>query len=365
LLIVLDGFGYNQYQNSQKQNPFLNNLADKGKVTPITSVFPPQPPNALTSLNTGLTPQEHGLFEYCIYLKGIGIVNALRFERLGNKRHSKLVQEGLDPAIMLLRGKTIQSTLKGQGIPSFTHINTSNAYNACSKLIFQASTIKPAVKAADSIVQLRKNLQETRGDSGYFFIHLDSPDMVSHEYGPGSEEYRAELENLTYLLQKELIEKLDRQTAKETLLLLTADHGGVNVDPQQTTYLPREMLNLQTENRQPIAPTGSPREIFLHIKPEKLNQTKQWLQHAIGKKAQIIETQQLADTGVFGSGVASEGFFERTGNLMILPYGNETVWFENRERRRIPYRGQHGGLTAEELLVPFGVASLDSLKIEK
>jgi hypothetical protein len=44
---------------------------------------------------------------------------------------------------------------------------------------------------------------------------------------------------------------------------------------------------------------------------------------------------------------------ERTGNLMILPYGNETVWFENSKGVKITYLGQHGGLHEEEMLVPF------------
>ncbi|MCW4029878.1 MAG: alkaline phosphatase family protein [Candidatus Bathyarchaeota archaeon] len=362
VLLVIDGFGFNQFLKHHQQNPFLSNLSDKGEVTPITSVFPTQTTNALTSLNTGLTPQEHGLFEYFIYLKGIGVVNALRFERLGNKRHSKPEDEGHDPSVMLLKGKTIHSTLKEEGIPSWTHMNFSNATNAASKLIFQDSTVIPAVKASDCIVQLRKNLQETKG-SGYFFIHLDTIDTVSHEYGPDSEEYNAELSALTYLLHTELVQKLDAQTAKETLLILTADHGGVNVDPQETTYLPRAPLNFYVEKHRPIPPTGSPREIFLHIKEEKLNQTKQWLQQAIGKKAQILQTKEVAARGLFGDGQASEDFFERTGNLMIIPYENGTVWFESRMGRRIPFLGQHGGLSEDEILVPFGAAMLDRLKV--
>ena len=61
-------------------------------------------------------------------------------------------------------------------------------------------------------------------------------------------------------------------------------------------------------------------------------------------------------------GVASEGFFERTGNLLILPYGNETIWFENPEGRRLSYLGQHGGLNKQEMLVPFAVANLGKLR---
>ena len=366
VLLVIDGFGFNQFLNYHQENPFLTNLTDKGEVYPLTSVFPSQTTNALTTLNTGLTPQEHGLFEYFIYLKDIGMVNSLQFECTDSKRQNKLRYEGFDPSVLLSKGKTIHNTLNEQGISTFTHIQASNAFNACSKSIFQGSKIIPAVKSSDSIVGLRKNLEQNRGKSAYFFVHLDTLDTISHQYGPASYEYFAELSLITYLLKRELVEKIDHKTAKETLLLVTADHGGVNVDPKETTYLncfPKAILNLQVgKNRKPILPLGSPREVFLHIKEEKLAETKEYLMQKIGEKAQIIETNEAAKKGLFGSGFAGREFLERTGNLMILPYGNQTVWFEDSYGIKTSYLGQHGGLNEQEMLVPFAVANLSSLK---
>ncbi|MGA3291250.1 MAG: alkaline phosphatase family protein [Candidatus Bathyarchaeia archaeon] len=365
VLIVIDGFGFNHFLDYCKENRLLTNLTNKGQVYPLTSIFPSQTTNALTTLNTGLTPQEHAR-AYFIYLKDIGVVNALQFERIGSKRQNKLVDEGFDPSILLLKHETIHNTLKEKGINTFTHIPASNAFNACSKLIFQGSKIIPAVKSSDSIVRLRKNLEENSGKSAYFFVHLDTLDTISHEYGPESYEYFAELSLITYLLNRELVQKIDPKTAKETLLLVTADHGGLNVDPKETTYLnclPKTILNLQAEkNGKPILPTGSPREVFLHIKEEKLAETKEWLQQKIGNKAQIIETKEAIEDGLFGLGLASRELFERIGNLMILPYGNETVWFESSECRKISFLGQHGGLNEQEMLVPFATARLSSLR---
>ena len=366
VLLVIDGFGFNQFLNYYKENRFLANLTSKGEVYPLTSVFPSQTTNALTTLNTGLTPQEHGLFEYFIYLKDIGLVNALRFERLCSRGQNKLIDEGFDPSILLLKNKTIHNTLREKGINTFTHIQASNASNACSKLIFQGSKIIPSAKSYDSIVRLRKNLEENSGKSAYFFVHLDTLDIVSHMYGPESYEYYLELSMITYLLRKELVQKIDPKTAKETLLLVTADHGGLNIDPKKTTYLnclPKAILNLQVgKNQKPILPTGGPREVFLHIKEEKLAETKEWLLQKIGDKAQIIETVEAAERGLFGLGHANKELFERTGNLMILPYGNETVWFKSHWGEKISLLGQHGGLNEQEMLVPFAVAGLSSLR---
>jgi predicted AlkP superfamily pyrophosphatase or phosphodiesterase len=314
-------------------------------------------------LNTGLTPQEHGLFEYFIYLKNIGVVNTLSFERT-NCKQSNTPIEGFDP--LLFKGKTIHTTLKEQGISSYAHMNAFNAFYACSKLLFQGSTIVPGLKLSDTIVGLRKNLEKNRSDKAYFFVHLDSLDTISHQYGPDSYEAHVELSLITHLLNKELVQKIDNKTAKNTLLFVTADHGGLNVNPNQTTYLNfanYKIPNTKTEkNQEPISPTGSLREIFLHIKEDKIHETKDLLVRKIGDKAQIIETKEVAKNGFFGVGATSEEFFERAGNLMILPYANKTIWFENSEGRRVNFLGQHGGLSKEEMLVPFAVTNLDALK---
>jgi hypothetical protein len=45
-----------------------------------------------------------------------------------------------------------------------------------------------------------------------------------------------------------------------------------------------------------------------------------------------------------------------------MPYGKETLWFEHRSGRKIPLHGQHGGLNAEEMWVPFAAAKLSDLQ---
>ncbi|HSV49042.1 MAG TPA: alkaline phosphatase family protein [Candidatus Acidoferrales bacterium] len=364
VLLVVDGFGFNKFLNHHKQNPFLTNLTNKGQVFPITSVYPSQTTNALTTLNTGLTPQEHGLFEYFIYLKETGIINALRFERIGTKTKTKLIEQGFDPHLMF-NGENIQQKLVKEGIKTFTHMNNANAHNICTKLVFEGSTIVPSYKTSDAIVKLRKNIEKNSG-AAYFFVHLETLDTISHDYGPQSEEVNAELQTISYLLQKELVEKLSPQAAKETLLLVTADHGGVQVNPEETTYLSlnsESILNAEIgKGHKKILPTGSPRDIFLHVKEEKLAATKEALSKSIGEKAQIIETKAALKAGLFGLGEPKQDFLERTGNLLVMPYGKETMWFEHRSGRKINLLGQHGGLNPDEMLVPFAAAKLDDLK---
>lgn len=362
VLLVLDGFGFRQIAAHQS-NLFLKGLAQKGDLAAITTVYPSQTTNALTTLNTDLTPQEHGLFEYFLYLKEVGLVNTLKFERVVSRRKVKPVEGDFKPSIMW-SGKSIHRTLKEQGIDTYTHINSQNAFIAISNLVFEGSKVVPALKTSDLALNLRKNLENT--ESGYFFVHIETLDTVSHEYGPESEHYAAELEAVTHMLQKELIEKIKPETAKETLLLVTSDHGAVQVNPEETTYLNLNEAPLtwrQTgKNRKRIFPTGGPRDIFLHIRPEQLQQAKEQLALQVGSKGLVVETKDMVEDGWFGLGEPSKQFLERAGNLMVVPLGQETVWFANPEGRKLSFLGQHGGLSREEMLVPFAVANLGSLK---
>ena len=118
-------------------------------------------------------------------------------------------------------------------------------------------------------------------------MHIDSLDTIAHEYGPLSYEYSAELSAICYLLNKELAEKIDPKIAKETLILMIADHGGVNVVPEEMVYLnrfPRVIENLQSgKDGKHISPVGSPqRELFLRVKDGKLGETRDLLSKKIG-----------------------------------------------------------------------------------
>ena len=365
VLFVLDGFGYNQFLRYYKKTKLLANLAEKGNLFPLTSVFPSQTTNALTTLNTGLTPQEHGLFEYYLYLKEVdGIVSTLSFDPLGSKRRNELVDKGFDPKL-LFNGDTIQKKLRRQGIKTFVHIYTGYAYSNYATILFDGSTVVPNLKSSDLIVNLRKTLEKERGPA-YFFVHLSNLDTISHEYGPKSYEYGAELSVISHLLNKELVQKIDNRTAKETLILMTSDHGNIDIIPQNTTYInefPEIVTNFQIgKSGKRILPTGSARDVFLHVKEEKQTETIDLLEKKIGDKAKIVKTKEAIKEGLFGLGTVSTEFFDRAGNCLILPYRTETVWFEHFKDRQLSLLGHHGGLNEEEMLIPFAITKLSNLK---
>ena len=107
VLFLIDGLGYRQWLNYCKNDcGFFNLAAKRGVSIPLTTIFPSTTASAITTINTGLTPQEHGLPEWLVYFKEIDmIIKTLPFAPIDEKNKDKLLRMKIKPDL-LFRGKT-------------------------------------------------------------------------------------------------------------------------------------------------------------------------------------------------------------------------------------------------------------------
>lgn len=364
VLFLIDGFGYDQWRHYSTTFDFLNIISEKERVSPLTTVFPSTTAAALTTINTGLTPQEHALPEWFVYFNEIDmIIETLPFRPKDSKGKDTLSDVGINPQI-LYNGDCIYQTLSDAGIKSYSFINESIAHSAYSRLTHKGSITVPFTNISELVVRLRKLLQK-ENESTYFYVYIDDLDSTAHKYGPYTGEYFSKLSSLSYLLKTEFLEKTDKKTANETLLLMTADHGQININPQETMYLNKysQLTNAFQKSRKgkTILPTGSPRDVFLHVEPEQIEEAKNFLSDIFKEKATIIETTEAVRAGLFGINKPRKEFYDRVGNLLILPHAHETIWYQYPKGKKFDLLGHHGGLNRTEMLVPFVVANLSHL----
>lgn len=364
ILLLIDGFGFNSWLKHSENYEFFNIFNQKGLVSPLTSMFPSTTASALTTINSGLTTQEHALHEWFVYFKEIDkIIATLPFTAVDEEGRDKLLKQGVNPQI-LFRGKTIYQILEKSGVKTFTFNNKVYNNSAYSELVHKGSTAIPFRKSSDLMVSLRKKLIEEKGPA-YFYIYWDNLDSIAHRYGPDSEEYQAELNNISCIFTEELFGKIKSSIAKETIFIITADHGEVKVFPEKTIFLNRYRGlkdNFQKgKNGKPILPTGAPRDVFLHIKPEKLEEAFKFLRQELKNKAEILKINEAVKMGLFGIGKPRKEFLDRVGNLLILPYKDYTVWYKYPNTELPKFLGHHGGLSEEEMLIPFAIARFSDL----
>jgi predicted AlkP superfamily pyrophosphatase or phosphodiesterase len=184
-------------------------------------------------------------------------------------------------------------------------------------------------------------------------MYIDTIDTICHRYGPDAPQTAAEIEAFLAIMELLFPQKRAGQQPR-TLFLLTADHGQIAIDPATTVYINQrvpEVLPLLATNRagQMLAPAGSSRDMFLHIKDAYLDQAQALLQQALAGRAEIHRVQELIDQGFFGTRSPSAAFLSRVGNLVILPYAHETIWWYEPGRFEQKFYGSHGGLSPAEM----------------
>jgi len=362
ILLLCDGFGYREWKR-QVGKGFVGALSKKGSVRPITTVFPSTTAAALTAVSTGLTPQEHGLPEWYVYMDEVGeVIVTLPFSRAGDKRRDTL--EGVMNPKALFDGRTIFQKLTGAGVSCTSMTSRGLAYTCYSKVSRVGSAVRPYSAASDLTVSLRRLVERSRGPN-FFYAYWSFVDTIEHIYGPNTDESEVEASVISHAFQEGFLSKVDRAAAKRTLILMTADHGQIQVDAKKTLYMNRFVKLARALQRGPtgkaIPPWGSARDAYLRVEEDKVEETKAYLEKKLDGIASVLKTEDAIDHGLFGINKPSRKFRRRVGNLMILPHGTKTVWYRYRKGDSLDLTGHHGGLTEDEMTIPLAAARVSDL----
>ena len=352
VLFLIDALGYNQLTPVLDSNPdlILNELIRRGRFAPLTSVFPSTTVAALTSIQTGMTPQEHGILGYRLFLKEYATVaEMIGFSSVYESEANRLVQMGLEPQ-RLLGVKTVFQRLANAQVPSYVLIKNAYRGSSLSQMFHQgAKKVHGFVNSSDMFVTLRRLIKEKPDERACIFVYWDAIDAIAHLYGANSEEFVAEVRNLSYSLERELIQQVDSQISGTTLLILTADHGQITAPRDR--HIPVDRFSAIKDNLL-FLPTGDYRAAYLHAKQGKRDRLRTYLRDRFSDQLIAIDSQKALSLGLWGHGELDEHVCDRMGDLLVVMRDNNVFYAPVTDR---PYAtgGRHGGLTPDEMLVPF------------
>lgn len=363
ILILCDGLGYSEWKR-QSGKGFIGAISKRGNVRPITTVFPSTTAAAITTVSTGLTPQEHGLPEWYVYMEELGeIIVTLPFTRVGDMGRDTLLG-AYDPRA-LFDGKTIFQQLREAGINSTSFTNRMLAQTAYTTVSRVGSDVVAYNAASDLTVSLRRQVERSRGRN-LFYAYWSYVDTIEHIYGPNTDEADVEASLISHAFQEGFLSKLGRDAAKKTLILVSADHGQINMAPEKTLYMNRWGKLAKAFERGPtgvgIPPWGSARDAYMRVDESKLELTKAYLEKKLSGVASVLRTEDAINAGLFGINKPTAKFRRRVGNLMILPHGTKTVWFRYKKGESLDLRGHHGGLTPDEMTIPLAAARASDIQ---
>jgi hypothetical protein len=357
VLIILDALGYRLLQGMQaagEGRPF-SHLAQAGRRFPLTSVLPSTTDAALISLRSGRPPAEHGWLAYEIYLRELGIAaDAIRLRTIWGGKHGLLVDLGLDPE-SIVTVPSLAEHLAEAGIASASVLAHYLRNSGFTKMLYRGTAeVRGHAQASDLWVQLRHLLADTRGQQTFLSGYWSGLDTLAHLYGPGTEPWQAEFRSVSHLLEREFLAALPAEDRDGTLLLITADHGQIRV-PEEHVVTANEDPELSQHLLVPIV--GESRAAFVYPRPGRAGAIRSYLEEAFPGWFVVLDSARALDAGLMGYPVVDEAY-ARAGELLVLGRGDHAL---QRSQPGVPLRGRHGGLSAEEMLVPLIGARLEAL----
>jgi hypothetical protein len=157
---------------------------------------------------------------------------------------------------------------------------------------------------------------------------------AGHDHGPGSPEF-------VVACRRSLDELWDaREALRGLTVLITADHGQVDVGPDRVDYLDDLWSDLPALLSQP-RPAGSSRDVFLHVHAEHVVTVIHELSARLEGRAEVRAAGELFDR--IGPRLKA-----RLGDVAVLPAAGRQAWLRSAAGNEQRFRGQHGGLHEAE-----------------
>ena len=349
ILILMDALSLHRLQRwmSDGNAPIWGALAEQGVLAPLTSLVPSTTTAALTTLWSGLSPVEHALAGYELWLKEYGVVaNMIRhapFTFQGDA--GSLSRAGFDPQTYLT-SPTLGTHLAAHGIKTYALQHRSILHSSLSKMLFKDVDAHAFNTSADLWVNLRHLVESHSQERLYVWVYWEEVDRFSHLYGPDDERTVAEFAAFSAAFEQYFLRRLPATLRSGTQLILSADHGQIStrLDPHyDLRHHPGLIRRLH------ILPTGENRLAYLYIRPGQMEAVREYLERTWPNQFVQLDPAYAVEHGLFGPGAVDSRLLERLGDLLVPARGAAYLWWAAKENE---LHGRHGGLSAEEMLVP-------------
>lgn len=353
VLFLVDGFGWRFFEKF-KGALFLKRLTKNGKIEKLTSQFPSTTAAHMTTIHTGQPVGQSGVYEWFYYEPQLDrIIAPLLFSYAGDDERNTL--KGVIKARKLYPKQTLYQELGALGVKSYAFGVRDYTPSTYSNAVMKGAELQSFKTLPEALVNLGLTLQSSQAPT-YVNFYFDNIDSTCHKYGPTALQTEAEIE--AFLLFMDFFFTRTFSGKKKVLFMMTADHGASEVDPLTTVFLNKdkrfngiERFLKTNQAGDLLIPAGSARDMFLYIKDELLDEAQSFLAKRLEDKAEVVKTEWLMENGYFGPEI-SKKFRARVGNLVILPYRYESVWWYEKDKFEQRFYGHHGGLTPQEMEIP-------------
>ncbi|WP_233542640.1 alkaline phosphatase family protein [Kocuria tytonis] len=327
VVVLVDGLGSRLLREVAGYAPTLRAAQSLGE---LDAAFPSTTSVSLSCLGTGRAPGRHGMLGYDVLEPARDrVVNML-----GNWP-ADLDPVAWQPAPTVLERAAAEVDTATVSAPRFESSSLTRAALRGGRFVGAHGV---HARTAGTLEQLRE------GRRGLVYFYWDELDKTGHRQGWRSDDWLRALEDLDSALRR-LVTRLPANTR----VLLTADHGMVDVAPEHRVDVsahPGLMRGIRHT-------AGEPRAVQLHLVPDEDPRVvaRRWQEH-FGDAVWTATRQDLARGEYFGADPDPD-LLARAGDVWVLGREELALYDVSRQGTRpMNMVGQHGSLTDRERFVP-------------
>lgn len=334
VLLVIDGLGYNYLTNKAADSVLHKFLRGS-----ITSVFPSTTATAITTFMTGSAPQQHGLTGWFTYFRELeGILTVLPVKpRFGC--------QAMDPSnidVAALYGHVPVFDLLD--VDAYMVSPGNIAYSQYSLAHRGKAVIKPYETLSECFDRTR-DIIISDPSKKYIYTYWPRFDGMAHEIGVGSQEVGQHFREIDAAFSRFINEIRDT----DTLVIATADHGIIDSGPDRCVELEQHPALLDTL-RMPLS--GERRMAYCYVKDGRHEDFTAYVKENLAGQIRLYSSKQLFEGHYYGLGAAHPQLQQRIGDYILAMRDNYTIMDTLAGEKHVYHIGTHGGLSAEEMLVP-------------
>lgn len=314
-LWIIDGLGHYNLESLYEPSDGIR----KWEVRPISSIYPSTTAAATTVACSGLPPVSTGWIGWHQYFN-----------------------EFQEDYVLFLDNAFYK---KGEKCPrniEFDVLKYDSLWDKVSRKGYYGDFIypefrTPRVKSFHDQCELVLETAKDPNKNGFVYVYWDKLDSLMHEYGITSVEVRSHAKDINMEL-----EELQKKLPEDTLLIVTADHGHVDINYIDLEEYPELVATFEKY------PTIESRAMSFYIKEEQKEKFKKIFEENFSDSFVLYSHDQVFDMHLLGEGEEYPRIHEFMGDFFACAISDKAFKFKTSG----PAKGNHAGLTEWEMTTP-------------
>ena len=329
VVVLIDGMGYHLLPAMAPHAPLVADVLSTpaGRLDELACTFPSTTPTSLVSLGTGAGPGEHGVLGFTLNVPGTDRVL------------THITWRDDPPPGVWQPGPTWFERAAAAGIDARVVLPSMFAGSGLTDAAYRGARFCGVGKRGDYAQAL---IDEIQAGPGLIYGYAPALDTAAHVFGIASPQWQQAAADVHALLSR-----LVTGLPDDTVLLVTADHGGLDVAADARFDVgtdPRLAAGVRV-----IA--GEPRVRYVHTVRGAADDVRAAWTSVLGVNAAVLTRDEAIAADLFGP--VPPAHAERIGDLVVFCTEPVVVLATDREPPAIAKLiGFHGAQTAAETAIP-------------